>query len=278
MDRCYKCGKPGHKKSECFQNSNSAKCYNCGKPGHKKDECPGNSTGAGLKRCYDCDEMVASIELHRPSCTKSRHAKSALSSSAAAAAPAAPVAPINKKDHTDFYMLLDVSESMTGTKLDTAKECARDIVSRMNPLDRMAIVTFDSEAFFKLKPRPVEEIMRKNELPGILDRIFAKGATAIYDAIHLSISQLKDKNQRTVLAVLTDGEDNSSKHSFAEVEALLKEYPNISLSIIHIDGSANPCINYKNLCLENHGEYIVIEAHQIKVTVEHIFNTYYVQK
>ena len=145
----------------------------------------------------------------------------------------------------------------------------------MDPLDRIAVVSFDNTAFFKLKPRPVEEVLRKGEIEPLMNRIFAKGQTAIYDAIHMSVSQLYDKNQKTVMIVLTDGEDNSSKHSYNEVTEILKEYPNIVLNIIHIDGKLNPNIDYVQLCLNNSGEYVTIEQHEIKITVEHIFRTYY---
>jgi len=184
-----------------------------------------------------------------------------------------------KKRHTDFYFLIDVSGSMEGTKLNTAKVCAKEMIAgNMSPLDRLSIVTFDSQAFFKLKPRAVEEILRKGELETILGPIFARGNTALYDAIHLTVSQIFDKTQQTVVIVLTDGEDNSSRKTYAQVLEMLKEYPSISLHIVHIDGSRRPIPAYAQLCAVTHnGEYTQIEVEEtvIKVTIEKIVKKYY---
>ena len=271
------------------------KCFNCGKYGHKQRNCPEPSSKDNLKKCYDCGTAVPDIKTHRSVCPQSRYSKSAINpvnlSSPVVIVPCPQsgrlenvdetstllLPPVNKLDHTDFYFLIDVSGSMKGFRLDTAKTCAKDIVQKMDPLDRMAIITFDTNPYFKLKPRPVEEILRKKELESILDRIFADGLTAIYDAIYLAVSQLHNKNQRTTILVLTDGEDNSSKHSYDEVTKMLTEYPNITLSIIHVDEYNKPNSNYINLCSQNRGKYVLIKETEIKITVEHLFNTFYIR-
>lgn len=68
---------------------------------------------------------------------------------------------------TDFFCLIDVSVSMSGAKLDACKEGITQIAALMKPNDRISLIAFDTSAFFKLRPRPVEEVMRKQELPGI---------------------------------------------------------------------------------------------------------------
>ena len=275
-----------------------SRCYQCGVFGHFKSECPQlnkkGSFGANLKRCYDCNDMVNDLKVHRAVCTHSRKAKSTIQTSNQQENQVKQVqeenqeeeqqqvkqvrekkrAPFGKKeDQKDVYFLLDVSGSMNGSKLRMAKECLTDMVSKMDPLDRLAIVTFDSSAFFKLKPRPVEQILKQNELPGILDRIFARGSTAIYDAINISIDQLKRKDQETIMIVLTDGEDNASKTSYMDVLRKLQDYKNITLTIIHIDGVHN--VVYQNLCDGNRGEYIKVQEVQVRVTIDYVFNTYY---
>ena len=287
MTQCHNCHKFGHKQFDCPSSKKSQACFNCGQTGHKKSDCTGvpknrrfseaplatqgaNLMNSSKKECYDCHQMVDDLKSHRSVCPNSKYSKSAIDPAKHLNVPANV-----KTNQKDLYFLLDVSGSMSGSKLDQSKECLRSVVSQMDPFDRIAVVSFDTSAYFKLKPRPIQEFIRKQEIEPLLNRIFAQGQTAIYDAIHMSVSQLHDKNQKTVMMVLTDGDDNSSKHTYNEVTEMLKEYPNIALNIIHIDGKTSPNISYQNLCTDNHGEYVIVEQHEIKITVEHIFKKYY---
>lgn len=126
------------------------------------------------------------------SSTNSRYAKSSITRSIVLDPANELINTIN--DYTDHYFLLDVSGSMTGFRLANSKETFSAIFEKLDDKDRLAIITFDTKAFFKLKPRPVGQIKRQKELPSILDRIFAQGMTAIYDAIKLAVEQIRDKS------------------------------------------------------------------------------------
>ena len=175
----------------------------------------------------------------------------------------------------DFYFVMDVSGSMLGNRLTLAKETVSNLTNQLNENDRIAIVTFDTSAFFKLKPHPAGKIKRKNELPEILNRIFARGGTALYDAICLSLSQVIDKSKRLVMFVLTDGDDNSSKNSFQSTLNLLTEFTNVSLVIIQIrDGLNQRLEHYENLCCAR-GEYVLVQETNIVLEVQNLFTKYY---
>lgn len=213
--------------------------------------------------CYDCHQQVINLRDHRKVCPNSRYSKSVIDSENK----------INKQvkdinNTTDFYMLLDVSSSMTGYRLNDAKNALKNIYDDMNESDRISIVSFDTKAFFKLKPRPVGQIRRQKEMPEILDRIFAQGLTAIWDAIYMTFNQIRDKLKKTIIIVLTDGEDNSSVHTFEEVSNLIKQYENISFNIIHINEKPN--LQYENLC-KNRGEYKIIPETKIVIEITKIF-------
>lgn len=149
------------------------------------------------------------------------------------------------------------------------------LVDKMSKSDRVAIITFDNNAYFKLNPRPVEQVIRQNELKTTLDRIFAKGLTAIYDAIHLGISQMRNRDQKAIFIVLTDGEDNSSSHSLSEVTNMLSDRPNISLNIINISQQANT--QHQNLCTITGGLYHTITETDISRTLESVFTQQYLR-
>lgn len=292
---CYKCGKPGHSSKNCYQNSSSGgffgTCYKCGKPGHSKKNCPGTSASSpssgqssftSTVRCYDCNAQVVDLKQHRATdCPNSRLANSRLS------VLPSPVdnmdtdgfeqTPIPKTvvdDTTDWYALIDVSSSMMGARLQAAKTALlKEIEPEMAENDRLAIVTFDTKAFFKLKPRAVGQLRRQQELAPLLDRIFARGATAIWDAIWLAVSQLRDKTRRTLITVLTDGEDNSSQHTYAEVLSLVEQNPNVELSIVHV--SNIPHQPYNDMCTAGRGKYAVIDAAEIEIAFSAAFRVAY---
>lgn len=166
------------------------------------------------------------------------------------------------RSNRDGYFVLDVSGSMEGTRLARVKKTVTDIVPTLPPTSRMAIVTFDTGAFFKLKPRPVEQILRQGELPRILGKIYARGGTALWDAIHLVVSQIRDDTKETRIVVLTDGEDNSSTHTQAEVDALVAAKPNVMVDIIHI-GDA-PIAAYRDVSMATGGDYTLIKEADIE--------------
>ena len=90
---------------------------------------------------------------------------------------------------------------------------------------------------------------------------------------------MSSKDRKSLIIVLTDGYDNSSKHSYQEVLNLVEEYPNVKLSIIHIDGrnsngSGNYCDQYAHLC-KNRGDYTVIKETEIIITINNTFRKYY---
>jgi Ca-activated chloride channel family protein len=184
-------------------------------------------------QCHDCGEHVRELKLHRATCPKSRKAKAQMKASKG------PSKKIKNDSSITHFMLIDVSGSMDGAKLDNAKQAVKTCFDAVPEDDRFSICTFDSAAFMKLKPRPVGQLRRQAEIGPLLERIFARGQTALYDAIFLTIEQIHDKQSVSHLLVLTDGEDNASTHTFTQCKALLSEYPNITMDIVQIGNSYN---------------------------------------
>lgn len=243
-------------------------CYKCGSRGHHKRDCPKNTI-----KCYDCHRQVRDLASHRKECSKSRYTKSAINNSNNTE-PRQKRPKKSFKNTKDVFMLLDVSGSMAGSRLSNAKEMLTNIVDdNMKEKDRISIVTFDTNAYFKLKPRPVGQIRRQNELPSTLDRIFAKGMTAIWDAIYITITQIKNKERDVLVICLTDGEDNSSSHTYNEVLRLVDEHEKVTLNIIHV-GDA-PIKEYEEICQRGRGDYCLIEETTIITETTRVFKKFY---
>lgn len=227
-----------------------------------------------LIRCYDCQAMIPDLKQHRAICPLSRKAKSKIKLEIKNDDEKEPQK--NYKDNTTMFMLLDVSGSMDGLKLNSGKEAIQQCFDSMEEKDRFAICTFDESAFFKLKPRPVGQLKRQKEIPEILNRIFAKGSTALYDAIIMTLSQIKDKeNSKNALTILTDGDDNASKYTLAEALKILQDYPKVQVHIIHIDSSGTKNAAYEQLVGKTGSYQVIKKEEEITITLTATFKLAY---
>jgi Ca-activated chloride channel family protein len=106
-------------------------------------------------------------------------------------------------------IIIDNSASMRNKRTKVAA-AALALVKASNPQDEVFIVNFNDDAYldqpFTSDPEVLEEA---------LGRIDSKGETAMRDAISMSIDYVKDrgKNDKKVLLVVTDGNDNTSIRS-----------------------------------------------------------------
>lgn len=128
------------------------------------------------------------------------------------------------KKKATTVILLDISGSMAGQKLMSAREATADFIAGLEPLDEMYIYAFN-DAVAPLKPfGPAEEV--RGELAQSLNEIQAFGGTALYDAICTGVgraSELRAADRREGerrlygVVVLSDGEDTASSVSQAEM-------------------------------------------------------------
>lgn len=231
-------------------------------------------------QCYDCHQHVADLKRHRTPgeagfCKRSRRGGDAVAAVMASGrrGNAHMVGQALREERAvaqvvdgskDYYVILDVSSSMTGARLEQAKQALLDIHEGLDDEDRLAVITFDTGAYFKLKPRPNGQLKRQGEIQPLVDRIYARGCTALYDAVWLAIEQIRDKTRETLLAVLTDGDDNSSSHTLEQVLALVDEYPSVTLEIIHVSADGQEHNEaYNELATKGRGKYKKIKADEI---------------
>src|SRR5262249_53086278 len=112
-------------------------------------------------------------------------------------------------------VLFDVSGSMEG-HLSPAREAASHVLSWLESRDEAAIFTFDTQ---------LQEVTTFTEglktLPASLSRVVPFGATSLHDAIAQTAKRVgaRDGRRRGVV-VLTDGNDNASQLTPAEVSAI----------------------------------------------------------
>ncbi|HEY1423430.1 MAG TPA: VWA domain-containing protein [Candidatus Acidoferrum sp.] len=107
-------------------------------------------------------------------------------------------------------LVVDNSGSMRD-KRPRVNEAALTLVQASNPQDESFVVNFNDDYYLDLDKDFTSSIP---ELKEALERIDARGSTALYDAVIGSIDHLKKGHRdKKVLLVVTDGMDNVSRNS-----------------------------------------------------------------
>ncbi|KAG6918191.1 hypothetical protein DXG01_015979 [Tephrocybe rancida] len=118
-------------------------------------------------------------------------------------------------------------ESRSLTRLHLLKELFNIFLNRVSSFDTsvslvLGLVTFSDEALVKQELTPIFENFRLE-----LDKVTAKGDTAMYDALDVARSSLINfradlPNLRRRIIIVSDGEDTSSKSTLSEVGSALQ--------------------------------------------------------
>eukprot|EP01018_Ginkgo_biloba_P013633 Gb_30682 [translate_table: standard] len=123
-------------------------------------------------------------------------------------------APLNPSHRApvDLVTVLDVSGSMSGTKLALLKRAMNFVISNLSPADRLSVVVFSSTArrVFPLK-RMVPEGQRSAR--HVIDRLVSSGGTNIGEGLKKGAKVLEDRREKNPVAsimLLSDGQDTYS--------------------------------------------------------------------
>ena len=124
-------------------------------------------------------------------------------------------------------LVVDTSSSMFG-KLRRVNAAALTFVRESNPEDETAIVTFGSTVRLDQ-----QFTANTNELRQTLAGIVPTGYTALYDAVFQAAEYLKEvgSQEKKVLLIISDGEDNRSKYRLEEVLEVIRKSKIIVYSI-----------------------------------------------
>ncbi len=132
---------------------------------------------------------------------------------------------LNRK-RADILIVVDVSGSMEGEKLEAAKAGLGTFLSRILPEDRVGLVVFSTEARLVVPPAPLSDV--RIRLDDAITAMRAQGRTALYDALidgkeALDSLPPTDDERIRAIVLLSDGLDNSSRATLEQVHLVFEE-------------------------------------------------------
>jgi Ca-activated chloride channel family protein len=141
----------------------------------------------------------------------------------------------------NLAIVLDRSGSMSGAKIENAREAAMQIVDQLEPEDHLALVAYSDKADVLIPSRPVEN---KEDIKRKIAGIRTGGSTALYDGVNAGAEQVKehfsDRRINRVL-LLSDGIANvgpSSTPALRRLGGTLSER-GIAVTTIGLGGDYN---------------------------------------
>lgn len=164
-------------------------------------------------------------------------------------------------------LVIDNSGSMASKRADVIA-AALSFARSSNPRDQMFVVNFNENVFFGL-PTDIPFTDSPDQLQLGLSDIKAIGETALYDAIAVALDHLKQGScDKKVLILISDGDDNASKHTLAQVIEMARHSGAIiyAIGIFEQDGDQNPGV-LKRFAKETGGEAFFPESSKELVSI-----------
>jgi Ca-activated chloride channel family protein len=159
-----------------------------------------------------------------------------------------------RKD-VNLVMLLDVSGSMAGRKMDNMREAAIQFVAQMGDDDYLSVIAFASQPFAVVKYQQVGAA--REEIVAAIEGLRAEGDTSLYDAIGDGALLLQDTataETTNALVVLTDGLDTIS-YRYDQESAVAALAPTGATVFAIAYGSDADEVLLENIALQANGNY-----------------------
>jgi Ca-activated chloride channel homolog len=124
----------------------------------------------------------------------------------------------NERVPVSLAVLLDISDSMFGRRLDDARTAVSAFLTELlDPGDEFIVVAFNHQPYFLSW-----WTRERAQLAAMLAPIRPNGGTAVYDAVMAAIPQFTVRNnQRAAVVMISDGADTASDATLREVRRAL---------------------------------------------------------
>ena len=174
-------------------------------------------------------------------------------------------ATITGREPMTFTAVLDVSGSMRGQKLESAKDAVRQAVRRLHDGDIFSLVTFADEVQTRLEPMRVDRHLH-TEVEGVLRHVRAGGRTALCGGLEAGIAATQTRPQESNLVLLlSDGQANVGETDLENVGGRASDarQDGITTSTLGVGGDYNEALMVEIATQGGGRFYHVLHAHQI---------------
>jgi Ca-activated chloride channel family protein len=166
-------------------------------------------------------------------------------------------------------LVVDHSRSM-GPKLAEVAAAIFSFAQSSNPQDEMFVVDFNDSVSIE-QPGGTPFTHEPSELASAISAVSANGQTALYDAVIEGLNHLRlAHGDKKALVIVSDGGDNASKHTYAEVLALARR-SQTAIYAIGLIGAPNEAEQdpriLQRLCNDTGGMAFFPEARQTVAAV-----------
>lgn len=160
----------------------------------------------------------------------------------------------------DVILVLDVSGSMTGQKLEQAKAALRFVLNRLNPEDRFNIIAFSTGVDrYSASLLPAAQA---GAAIAYVNRLRAEGSTNINEAL-LTAVRGTDPERFTTILFLTDGEPTVGERTPARIMDNVREaMPTTARLFVFGVGHDVNTVLLDGLATENHGDVAYVRPEE----------------
>lgn len=129
----------------------------------------------------------------------------------------------NQRSPMNLALVLDRSGSMTGAKLEKARQAASMAIDQLDSNDYVSLIIYDNNAEILIPPQRVESARDRAALKERIARITPGGGTAIHAGVQLGAEALRkhmDRERVNRVILLSDGLANVGPSKSSDLSAL----------------------------------------------------------
>jgi Ca-activated chloride channel homolog len=165
----------------------------------------------------------------------------------------------------DYVYIIDVSGSMNGFPLDTAKQLMRDLASHLRPTDTLNVLLFSGGSAL-LSPRSLPATPENvQQALGFIDHEQGAGSTELLPALQRALALPHDERRSRSFVIITDGYVAVETRAF---DLIRKNLQHANVFTFGIGGSVNRFL-IEGLARAGSGEpFVVTDPYQAPATVK----------